>query len=112
MMELMHRRDSMRLVSAARSRERARLQHTGGRTHNSPARDFTAHADDPARSETSQRSDEDAWQDPTEDLESVLRLLNQGRFGVCEECGVGIKLERLLATPWVTCCAACERWRG
>ena len=35
---------------------------------------------------------------------SALRRLQEGRFGLCDECGEEISARRLRAVPWVAFC--------
>ena len=39
-----------------------------------------------------------------EDIDIALRRLDEGRYGVCEECGRPIGDERLAAKPWARLC--------
>lgn len=41
-------------------------------------------------------------------VEAAQRRLPNGDFGVCEECGAAIGLQRLLAVPHATRCIACQ----
>jgi RNA polymerase-binding transcription factor DksA len=47
-------------------------------------------------------------------LERAVELANEGRYGICEKCGVRIPLERLDIVPETTLCVRCasERERG
>lgn len=49
-------------------------------------------------------------------VELALRRMDEGTYGVCEECGGTISLERLEAMPWANVCVPCrsrlERGRG
>lgn len=44
-----------------------------------------------------------------EEVVAALARLESPRFGLCEECGTGIALERLLAQPQARRCIDCER---
>jgi RNA polymerase-binding protein DksA len=41
-------------------------------------------------------------------LEAALKRLNEGTYGVCEECGDDIPLERLRVNPGATRCVRCQ----
>jgi RNA polymerase-binding transcription factor DksA len=43
-------------------------------------------------------------------LESALRRLSEGEYGVCTECGEPIARERLFANPAATRCAECQQF--
>ncbi|MFB0526828.1 MAG: TraR/DksA family transcriptional regulator [bacterium] len=43
-----------------------------------------------------------------EDIESALRKIEQGRFGVCEMCGDMITKKRLKAVPYARFCIKCK----
>ena len=38
----------------------------------------------------------------------AYRRIQEGTFGICEECGEDINLKRLLAIPWTACCIHCQ----
>jgi DnaK suppressor protein len=40
-------------------------------------------------------------------LADALARLDEGGFGVCEECGGEVGAERLMALPWVRRCVTC-----
>jgi RNA polymerase-binding protein DksA len=42
-------------------------------------------------------------------VESALKRIEAGTYGVCENCGRPIDVERLEAMPWVTLCIDCKR---
>ena len=44
-------------------------------------------------------------------IESALRRLRDGNYGICEECGEDIPLERLQALPAAVLCVDCQRER-
>jgi DnaK suppressor protein len=39
---------------------------------------------------------------------SALRRIQQGSFGVCEQCGENIHFKRLRALPWSAFCIECQ----
>jgi len=41
------------------------------------------------------------------DVERALAKLDEGSYGVCDECGAPIPAERLEARPWSVLCVAC-----
>ena len=41
-------------------------------------------------------------------IEKVLRKIEEGSFGVCEECGEEISIKRLEARPETTLCIRCK----
>ncbi len=43
-------------------------------------------------------------------LESALRRLSEGEYGLCTECGDPIARERLFANPAATRCAECQQF--
>ena len=45
------------------------------------------------------------------ELEHVQRRLEQGSYGLCEQCGEAIPEERLEAMPDTTLCIPCQRQR-
>lgn len=42
------------------------------------------------------------------EVTAALDLVDQGRYGLCEDCGEAIRIERLVAVPWATRCIACQ----
>jgi DnaK suppressor protein len=42
-------------------------------------------------------------------IEEALELIEEGTFGICEECGEEISEERLMARPVTTLCIQCKR---
>ncbi len=42
-------------------------------------------------------------------IDAAFRRLEQGRYGLCEECGREIALERLEALPFATRCVDCQK---
>lgn len=40
-------------------------------------------------------------------INEALKLLDQGEYGICEECGECISFKRLQAIPGVTLCITC-----
>jgi len=41
-------------------------------------------------------------------VELALKLLRNGEYGTCRECGEAINPKRLEAIPWTTLCVACQ----
>lgn len=41
----------------------------------------------------------------------ALERLDEGEYGVCEECGEPINPKRLAAVPWTDCCVGCQTER-
>ncbi len=46
-----------------------------------------------------------------QEIESALGALEDGEYGVCEDCGDDIAPRRLEAAPWARRCVACEEER-
>ncbi len=44
-------------------------------------------------------------------VKQAVRRLNLGEYGICEECGDEIAVERLKAMPFATLCVACAEAR-
>jgi DnaK suppressor protein len=42
-------------------------------------------------------------------IDLALQRLEEGTYGLCEDCGVPIPLERLLAKPSVSRCRSCQQ---
>ena len=45
------------------------------------------------------------------EIDSALKRLDDGTFGVCTNCEQPIAVERLEARPWATLCIDCKRQR-
>lgn len=45
-------------------------------------------------------------------IDSALNLLEQGRYGICGQCGEEIPVERLRALPFATRCVDCQKKRN
>ncbi|HXI02527.1 MAG TPA: TraR/DksA family transcriptional regulator [Candidatus Saccharimonadales bacterium] len=43
-----------------------------------------------------------------QEVENALARIEEGIFGVCEECGENIHKKRLDAVPWARYCLACQ----
>ena len=41
-------------------------------------------------------------------VELALKLLRNGEYGTCQDCGEAINPKRLEAIPWTTFCVACQ----
>ena len=50
-------------------------------------------------------------EDRLEEIGAALERIEQGQFGVCEECGKEIGRERLDALPYARLCVSCARQR-
>ncbi len=50
----------------------------------------------------------DIRQDELVKMDAAERKLNEGTYGVCEECGKDISEERLTALPYAVRCIVCE----
>jgi len=46
-----------------------------------------------------------------DDLCRAFDLLEEGRYGICEDCEENIAPARLKAVPWARCCVACQELR-
>ena len=44
-----------------------------------------------------------------QDIESALRSIDKGHYGVCERCGKPIEAERLEVKPDATLCLSCQQ---
>ena len=42
------------------------------------------------------------------DARAALRRIEEGSFGICQECDQGIHPKRLAAVPWATFCIRCQ----
>ena len=45
------------------------------------------------------------------EVEDALDRLEAGIYGICEDCGAAINLERLKVLPFTTCCVQCQARR-
>ena len=45
------------------------------------------------------------------EVEDALDRLEAGTYGICEDCGAAINLERLKVLPFTTCCVQCQERR-
>jgi DnaK suppressor protein len=45
-------------------------------------------------------------------IDHALSRLEEGRYGICEECGEEIPLERLQVVPFAACCVSCQQARN
>ena len=41
-------------------------------------------------------------------IDSALKHVEEGTFGICEECGDAIEIKRLMARPVTTLCITCK----
>jgi DnaK suppressor protein len=46
-----------------------------------------------------------------DDLRRAFELMENGRYGVCEDCEETIAPARLKAIPWARCCVSCQELR-
>jgi DnaK suppressor protein len=46
-----------------------------------------------------------------EDLRRAFDLMENGTYGLCEDCGDAISPARLKAIPWAHCCVRCQEVR-
>jgi DnaK suppressor protein len=46
-----------------------------------------------------------------DDLRRAFDLMEEGRYGICEDCEETIAPARLKAIPWARCCVACQELR-
>lgn len=44
-------------------------------------------------------------------IDGALRRLKEGRYGLCEDCGAEIGLQRLEVAPYAPCCIRCQEKR-
>lgn len=44
-----------------------------------------------------------------QDIESALRSIEKGHYGICERCGKPIEIERLEVKPDATLCLTCQQ---
>ena len=42
-------------------------------------------------------------------IDAALKRIEDGTYGICENCGKPINIERLEAMPWATLCIDCKR---
>jgi RNA polymerase-binding transcription factor DksA len=42
------------------------------------------------------------------EVESALRSVDEGRYGLCDRCGQAIDADRLSTHPTTSCCRACK----
>jgi len=45
------------------------------------------------------------------EVEDALDCLEEGTYGICEDCGASINLERLKVLPFTTYCVQCQEKR-
>ena len=44
-----------------------------------------------------------------QDIDSALRSIEKGQYGICERCGRAIEIERLEVKPDATLCLSCQQ---
>jgi DnaK suppressor protein len=42
-------------------------------------------------------------------VDSALREIHDGTFGICNRCGESISVKRLKAVPWSPYCVSCQQ---
>lgn len=52
---------------------------------------------------------EDELEKALRDVESALKLMDEGKYGVCKYCGAQIDERRLIARPTSTSCIQCKK---
>jgi len=91
-----------------------RLHRHGLTTHDDAALpNRREETDDEAAADTAARMDILAVARDAEELaglESALKRLSEGEYGICVECGDTIARERLFANPAATRCAECQQF--
>lgn len=50
-------------------------------------------------------------EDALERIDEALRLIEEGTFGLCQECGKSISKERLAVVPFARFCITCQEKR-
>ena len=51
-------------------------------------------------------------QQRVDSIEEALRRIKTGEYGICEQCGGRIQIERLEILPFTNLCVECARGRG
>ena len=46
-----------------------------------------------------------------DDLRQAFDLMENGTYGICEDCGESVAAARLKAIPWARCCVTCQEMR-
>ncbi len=46
-----------------------------------------------------------------DDLRHAFDLMQEGAYGICEDCEESIPAARLKAIPWARCCVSCQEMR-
>ena len=62
------------------------------------------------RREVLARAGQDRSEDPESELnriEAALRRIDEGRYGICDDCGAAIGAQVLLANPATPLCSGC-----
>jgi DnaK suppressor protein len=76
------------------------------RTDAQPPGEHNRHVSESSDAELALEQDEETIRRQTVE---ALKRLDEGTFGVCQECGGEIGLERLDAAPYTPYCVQCER---
>lgn len=90
-------------TSLSRRRDALRQLLTGELSHIGSDEDFES-LDDEAYFGIAERESHEL-----ERIEDTLERIRLGRYGVCEDCGHNISLERLEALPYAVHCVKCQR---
>ncbi len=102
------RLDAIRaILSALREQEIARLT---SMVHHEKERDAVEESDQARIQQEMEMHVSLLWrsQNRLQVIWAALERLEQGRFGLCEECGEEISLERLSAIPMASYCIECQ----
>ncbi len=43
-----------------------------------------------------------------EEIDNALKKIKRGQYGICEDCGIKISKQRLMAIPFVSLCIKCK----
>lgn len=107
------------LLEAEKARLEKELAHFAHRNPKGSEADFSSdfpnlgEKEDENASEVAQFSDNLSLEDELEkglrDVESALKLIEKGTYGVCKYCGQKIDERRLIARPTSTSCIQCKK---
>lgn len=105
------RRSRLLRANARRLRRRARLVAAGSRRRPEPQLDATPNSADQAQKSADVEIEsvlELAYRVRCEELLRALDRVERDLYGLCEECGSEISLERLRIKPEATRCVHCQ----